>query len=153
MQAEEIFAIMALQAVGTRALPELDAGALELGQNRLASDLGGALEPDLARGDGVRGLGSGLVGKMGDALGGLCPLRRIRRIRRGLRCASLRPRCGLRCASLRLRCGLRRVTADNRVPPRANATRALRRVLCPGFRSRYALLRLARFGSTDSNSI
>ena len=124
VQAEEIFAIIALEAVGACALPELGAGALELGKDGLASDLGGALEPDLARGDGVRGLRFRLVGEVGDAFGGLRPLRRVHCIRGGLR---------------RVRCGFRRVTADNRLPPRADAAGALGRVLCPGFCSRYAL--------------
>jgi len=110
MQAKQIVAIVALEALGARALSELGAGALDLGKDGFAPDLGGAFEPDFARSDRRRCLALGLVGDMGDAL--------------------------CRAALARLSTTDNRLSPR----PDASRACALCGVLCSGFCSRHALL-------------
>ena len=73
VQPKEIILVVLLQPLGAGAFLELAAGALDLGQHAVTSDLGRAREPGLAGLDRRRcralGLGRSLVGKLGDPLG------------------------------------------------------------------------------------
>ena len=73
VQPEEIIFVVLLQPLGTGALFEPAAGALDLWQHAFTPDLRGAREPGLAgldrRGCCALGLGCSLVGQLGDPLG------------------------------------------------------------------------------------